>query len=49
MNFDQPADKQKRIAILRPDGEWINEAVKVFKCNKVYLQMEIIDSNQMKS
>jgi len=28
---------------LQPDGEWINEAVNVFKCNKAYLQMETIE------
>ncbi|XP_025202119.1 general transcription factor II-I repeat domain-containing protein 2B-like [Melanaphis sacchari] len=28
---------------LQPDGEWINEAENVFKCNRAHLQMEIIE------
>lgn len=28
---------------LQPDGEWINEAVSVFKYDKAFLQIEIIE------
>ena len=28
---------------LQPDGEWVNEAIRVFKCDKASIQMEIIE------
>jgi len=28
---------------LQPDGEWVNEAIRVFKCDKATIQLEIIE------
>lgn len=28
---------------LQPNGEWVNEGINVLKCDKAFLQMEIIE------